>query len=392
MLNKLLARKSLGIIGLNSGTSADGLDLAAVKINFVSKKLSVKFIAGRTVKYPPKINERLQDAINDKLKSLDDYIRLDRELGDFFGGRAESFRRRLKNDGVGVNLIASHGQTVRHLPGKVRIGRKKLSGTLQLGHPETIAAATGLIVAADFRQADIARGGEGAPITSPAMHILFADRRESRMLINIGGISNYFLFPADRSSANMRAADCGPGNSLIDIITRTFFGKSYDRNGTLASRGNISQRLLAIMLADNFLKGKYGPSTGKERFGDKFAGKIIKAAGKLGLSRYDVLATTTELTATAIATAIRKKMDKYHIKNVYLFGGGLKNKYLLKRLKTNMPDVNFLSIKRLGYDPDYLEAVCYAVMGAMTVFSQPAGLHHITGAKRDSIAGRIVQP
>jgi len=392
MLKKQQARKNLNIIGLNSGTSADGIDLAAVKVNIVSKKLTVKFLAGKTIRYPAKLQSRLHDAIDNRMISIDEFIRLDRELGHFYGMQAERFRRNLKNKGVAVNLVASHGQTVRHLPGKVKIDRSKQSATLQLGHPETIAATTGLLTVADFRQSDIACGGEGAPITTTAMHLLFADKKNDRMLVNIGGISNYFFFPRGKNRKYMTASDCGPGNSLIDIIAKKSFGKNLDRNGSLAARGNISKRLLSIMSADSFLKGKYGPSTGKERFGGKFADKIIRAGSKLRLNKYDIMATTTELTAVAIMRAIKKKLEKHNINHVYLLGGGLKNKYLLKRMHENMPGVRFISVSELGYDPDYLEAVCYAVMGAMTVASRPSGLYHVTGAAKDSIAGRIIQP
>lgn len=392
MLNKLLVRKSLNIIGLNSGTSADGLDLAAVRVHLDSKKPSIRFLSGKTVPYPKKLHDRIYEAINNKLSSIDDVIRLDRELGHFYAVCTAVFIGNLKKKKTAVNLIASHGQTVRHLPGKVPIDRKKQSGTMQLGHPETIAVLTGLPTVADFRQADIACGGEGAPITSLAMYYLFSDRRENRLLINIGGISNYFLFPRGASYTKMQAADCGPGNSLIDIIARRLFQKGYDKNGRLASKGHVSRRLLTILMADNFLKGKFGPSTGRERFGEKFADKILNAALKLRLNKYDILATTTELTAAAIARAIKEKLVTYRIENIYLFGGGLKNRFLLRRLNDIMPGIQFHSIAELGFDPDYLEAVCYAVMGAMTIHSIPSGMHRVTGAARDSIGGRIVQP
>ena len=391
MLKKLLDRKCLNIIGLNSGTSADGLDLAAVKINLVSKKPSIKFIAGKTVRYPHNLFRRLDDAINNRISSIDDLIGLDRELGAFYGTQTERFRRSLKDKKFNANLVASHGQTVRHLPGKIKIGNKKQSATLQLGHPESIAAATGLPLIADFRQADIARGGEGAPITSPAMHYLFADRREHRLLINIGGISNYFLFPGGGQIKKTQAADCGPGNSLMDIIARQYFKKNYDNNGQLASKGNISRRLLTILMADSFLKGKFGPSTGRERFGERFVEKILENAAKLRINKQDVLATTAELTASAVAHSIKNIIRRYRLDRVYLFGGGLKNKYLLKRLEENIPGIDFLSVKNLGYDPDYLEAICYAVLGAMTIHSLSSGTRQVTGALSDSIAGRIIQ-
>lgn len=392
MLHKLLTRKRLVVIGLNSGTSADGLDLTAVRITPSRPRFSGKPLAGKTVPYPRAIQTRLTDAINNRIDSIDELVRLDRKLGRFFGDQARQFAEFLRAKGIKPHLIASHGQTVRHLPGKVIIGKKKESGTLQLGHPESIAHRTGLVTVADFRQADIASGGEGAPITSMAMWHLFSSDREARMIINIGGIANYFLLPKRKPAGQMLAADCGPGNSLLDIIAGRCFGKKYDRNGRLAAKGSISRRLLSMLLADNYLKGKYGPSTGRERFGEKFVEKTFRVSSGLGLSRHDILATATELTAVSIARSIKPHLERLNLKTLYLFGGGLKNGYLIKRLSPNLPDVSFFSIDRLGFDPHYLEAVCYALMGVMTIYSIPAGLPNVTGAADRTIAGRIVQP
>ncbi len=212
------------------------------------------------------------------------------------------------------------------------------------------------------------------------------------MIINIGGIANYFLFSKKSSPDESLAADCGPGNSLLDIISRKYFGQRFDREGRLAAKGTISKRLLAILLADDYLKGKYGPSTGRERFGEKFVKKMLENASRLKLSRFDVMATTTELTAIAISNSVSTLLHRYGIKRVYLFGGGSRNKFLISRLRANMAKIELHSLDALGFNPDYIEAACYAVMGAMTIRSLAAGLPHITGAAARTIAGRIIQP
>jgi len=391
-LKNILKKKNLIVVGLNSGTSADGLDLAAIRINLSAKNPRIKFIKGVTVRYPKKLGALINDAIGNRIKSIDAVIELDRKLGAFYGGQAVKFSQTLAKKKIYPDLIASHGQTIRHLPGKVKIDRKSESGTLQLGHPETIANRTELITVADFRQADIAAGGEGAPITCWAMQYLFASKSESRMFVNIGGIANYFLIPKISSAKKMIAADCGPGNGLIDIITSKYFGKPIDYGGRLASKGKVSFRLLTILLADNFLKGKYGPSTGKERFGEKFVKKIIRYGSRMSLKKSDILATTTELTAVGIVNAIEKIVDNNSINKIYLLGGGRANKYLVKRLEANLPGVKFFSVDRLGFNPDYLEAICYAIMGAGTMAGLPTVLGHVTGARGNSLGGRIIQP
>jgi anhydro-N-acetylmuramic acid kinase len=391
-LQGIVKKKNLVVVGLNSGTSADGLDMAVVRFKKGTSGPVVKFIEGITAAYPKALQARINNVLSRGDTSIEKIIELDRQLGEFYGEQAGKFCTDLKRKNIKPDLIASHGQTILHLPGKIRMGRKKESGTLQLGHPETIAQLTGLVTVAEFRQADISAGGEGAPITSMAMYYLLGDSNMNRLVINIGGIANYFLFPKKNPFGYMAARDCGPGNSLMDILTSKYFGKKYDTGGRLAAKGKISKRLLSVLLADNYLKGKYGPSTGRERFGLKFAEKIMQAADRLDLREYDTLATATELTAASISVTIRPVLGKYKMNDVYLFGGGAKNNFLVERLQANLPGINFFSVDRLGLNPDYLEAACYAVMGGMAIDSRAASVPHITGAARPTIAGRIVQP
>jgi anhydro-N-acetylmuramic acid kinase len=401
-LHKIIRKKNLVIVGLNSGTSADGLDLAAIGYKKSRRKPIINFIGGRTVPYSRNINIRINNVLSQNRTPIENIIELDRQLGAFYGKEAGKFCTYLRRIKVRPDLIASHGQTILHLPGKVQIGRKKESGTLQLGHPESIARQTGLVTVADFRQADIASGGEGAPITSLAMYYISGDTKESRLIINIGGIANYFLFPKGAPTGavapkgvgikGMKARDCGPGNSLLDIITRKYFGKKYDNKGSLASKGKISKRMLSVLMADNYLKGKYGPSTGRERFGEKFGEKIMKLSSKLRLNKHDILTTVTELTAVTIAAAIKPHLAKFKINDVYLFGGGAKNIFLIDRLTANLSGIKFYSVDRLGFKSDYLEAACYAVMGGLTICSKPTGVPQITGAAERTISGRIIQP
>jgi len=391
-LPSLLKKKNLIAIGLNSGTSADGLDLAAIRINYSSMRSKVTFIAGYTVPYPEKLRRLIDTAINDRIGSIDELVHLDRELGIFYGEQAAEFCRRLKRKRIRPDLIGSHGQTVRHLPGRIVVGKKKESGTLQLGHPESIAERTGLVTVADFRQADIAAGGEGAPITCHAMWQLFSNRRRSRLLINVGGMANYFLFPAGTGPEKLKASDCGPGNSLLDLLAQKYLRRKFDMDGRAAAGGKISQRLLTLLLADKYLQGKYGHSTGKERFGETFVAKIIDYASRLRLKPDDILATAAELTAVAIASSVRGLINQYDLSELYLFGGGLRNRYLVARIAENLPGIVILPVDKLGYNPDYLEAVGYALMGGMAIRSLVSGLKQVTGARTGTIAGRIVQP
>lgn len=390
MLNKLANRKNLTVIGVNSGTSGDGLDLAAVKVRYGKPALRAKFLFGKTISFAKNISSRLQEAIIDRSISLEKAMILDRELGGLIGREVSKFIKTLKRKKITPHIIASHGQTIRHLPGRVRIGRKPESATLQLGHPESIAAQTGLITIADFRQSDIAAGGEGSPITSRAMWHLFPNERQNRLMINIGGIANYFFIPAGTGPSKLIARDCGPGNSLMDIVCRKYFKRAFDTDGRLASRGKVSQRLLSILLADDYLKGKFGPSTGRERFGQKFVSKIVRYGTRLKLNKYDIMATTAELTVATVLLHVKKLIDRYDFNRLYLFGGGAKNKYIVNGLKESLPEHKIEMVERLGFGGDYLEAVCYAVMGAMTIWGMPGNLPGVTNATRETVCGKII--
>jgi len=391
-LLNLLKKNNMVIVGLNSGTSADGLDLAAIKFILKGKRCSINFLSGREVPYTPTLRKEVIKAISDREYRLDNMIRLDRRLGIFFGEEARKFCAYLARTGNGPEIVASHGQTIRHLPRGIVINGKVLSGTLQLGHPESIAEQTGLPVVADFRQGDIAAGGEGAPITTYAMWQLFSSKSESRLLINIGGIANYFLVPRGGSPETILARDCGPGNSLLDIITKKFFHRDYDVGGKIASGGRISMRLLSLLLNDNFLMGKGGVSTGRERFGSDFAEKAIKLSSRLELSGKDILATLTELTVISIVSSVGNLANEYGVRKIYLFGGGAKNRFLVRRLEANLPGMKFETAADLNYDSDYLEATCYAVMGGLTVHGIPTGLPGVTGSRYMAVGGRIVLP
>ncbi len=390
MIQKPLNKKSLVVIGINSGTSADSLDLSAVKITNKKPVLSVKFIQGKTVAYRRTLSDRLQWAVVDRSLKLEEAMLLDRELGDLIGREAAKFATALKKNKIVPHLVASHGQTLRHLPGRIKISGKPAHATMQIGHAESIAARSGLCTVADFRQADIAVGGEGAPITSVAMWHLFSDKKRDRLLLNIGGIANYFFIPAGAGPDKMIARDCGPGNSLIDLLARKYFDRPYDSQGRLASRGRVSQRLLTILLADDFLKGKFGPSTGRERFGGKFVDKIVRWSSKLKLSKYDIMATTAELTAVTIVDHIRRLGGKHKPDVLYLFGGGARNRFIVEGLKQGLPGIKIDTVKKLGCDPDFVEAVCYAIMGAMTIRGKTGNAPGVTGAWKKVVCGKII--
>lgn len=389
-LLKLLNRKGMVVLGINSGTSADGVDLAAIKITRKADKVSTRFLTGSSRPYPAKLRKLILDTSDAADASLDDLVYLDNGLGEFFGQCAADFTRKLARQGTKVHLIGSHGQTVRHCPARKKIAGYKVSGSLQIGSLDRIARCTGLPVAGDFRQADLALGGEGAPVTGAALKRLLGDPDRSRLIVNIGGMANYFYLPDRKRSKQFAAADTGPGNSLCDLLAGSLYNLKFDRDGRKARSGQPSQRLLTLLLSNPFFAGNV-KSTGREQFGVNVAKQIMDFGQKHKQSAEDMMATAAEFTCASIAQAVAGLVEKdSSLKKLYLTGGGRKNKFMASRLASWLPELEVLAVERLGIDGDYVEAVCYAVMAEACLRSEALGL-----AGRGStspVMGRIAQP
>lgn len=389
----LLARKKLVVVGLNSGTSIDSLDMSVVRIERNGRRCRIEFIDGTTRSFPKELRDNLLSLVDSISPSLDDMLILDQHFGQFCGKAASAFIRRLDRRGIRVDLVASHGQTIRHCPVSRQAG-KAIGTSLQIGSAARIAAATGLVTIANFRQADIALGNEGAPITTAAMERIFADRKSSRLIVNIGGMANYFYFPARSVRLKSRAGDCGPGNSLSDIICSKLHDKNFDMGGKMAAAGASSQRLLTLLTSNKFFSGK-AVSTGREQFGSAMAGDILDFGKKFGLAGEDLLATVGELTVTSIVTAVWPLVsDDKSLTKLYLTGGGRKNMFYVNRLSHYLPDLEIRSIDELGINGDYIEAVSYAILGEAALRGEALPTRFSPGSRQKllPVLGEITQP
>jgi len=391
-LAKLMNKRKLVLLGLNSGTSADGVDLAAVEIQRRANKSSFRFLKGKSVKYPSSLRTKILKLADSQATTLEEIIDVDNIVGKFFGQNAGSYVKFLSINGVQVDAIASHGQTVRHIP--IGHGKNKMSGgTLQLGSLEQISTSSKKITVGDFRQADVALGNEGAPITVAAMQKLFSSNKESRLIVNIGGISNYFYFPKSTKSLRPLAGDCGPGNSLCDILSEQLFNKKFDKNGRIAQSGTSSKRILTLLLAEPFFKNET-ISTGRETFGRNFSKRIVQLGKKFGLSKADILSTAAELTILAITHKIKPLIKRdLALSILYLTGGGRKNKFFVKRLDETLKSIKIKDADNLGFNADYIEAAAYAVMGEAALRSEPLRTRFDgKRAAQKPVLGKIVQP
>lgn len=391
-LARLIRKQTLTVLGLNSGTSADGVDLALLSISRSARQPRVRFLTGAERRFPRALKTRILALANTDSPTFSDLLTLDTALGEFFGRTAAAF---VKKCGHRVDLVVSHGQTVRHLPRQISGSGKQTSASLQLGHIDRIAARTGCVTVGNLRQADLAVDGEGAPITVAAMARLFADKNQSRLIVNIGGIANYFFLPAGGRFAQTVAADCGPGNMLIDALTTRLYQKPYDRNGALARRGSISEPIVKDLLSYVTRVRRGRRSAGREEFGEPLLHHLLTLGNQHALSDSDLIAAASELTVRAIARAITPFL-RYRPAptKLYLTGGGAHNKFLRDRLSAHLPMLPVVAIDTLGLPAGLVEAASFAVLGEAALRSEalPTRFDGKTQPLWWPVSGHIAQP
>ncbi len=378
------------VIGLMSGTSADGIDAAVVEIHGAPPRLEWKVLAHRHSAHPPGLREDIFACFRPETGSVDKLCALNFALGRAFGQAALDAIRAAGLTPAQVDLIGSHGQTLWHIP------TGEDASTLQLGEPAVISEMTGLPVIANFRVRDMAAGGQGAPLVAYVDYLLFRDARTIRALQNIGGIANVTYLPAYQNAQGEDAAfafDTGPGNMLIDDAAARITGGALacDLDGRLAARGKIHAGLLAEMLADAYFAQRPPKTTGRELFGTQYGERAWQRAQSLGLSGEDLIATLTELTARSIAQAYRDFLPAQP-QEVIVSGGGARNPTLMARLAENLPDARVLTSEAYGLDVEAKEAVAFAVLAYESLHRRPGNLPAATGARSAVILGSATPP
>lgn len=373
--------------GLMSGTSCDGIDIAICEFN-TNKKLP-RILFFNMFEYPSDIKEILLRIVNEKIASLEELTRLNWKLGFLF---ADFLNESFVTSGIIPDFIASHGHTVFHAPSANPTFPNLANGTMQIGEADVIAKKTGVLTIADFRAADMANGGQGAPLIPFFDFHYFSDEKTNRILLNIGGIANFTWLPAGCKPDDVIAFDSGPGNMLIDIFSKKLFNRSYDKNGELAASGTISQSLLAIIKRHPYFEKPFPKSTGREEFGDEFAEKIRKKSAELELDDYSIIATVTQLTAETIADSIKRVTVQSEPFDVVVAGGGAYNHALMNMLKNQLKPNPVYSMEKLGIPADAKEAVGFAALGLASLQGDPANLRSVTGTSKASILGKVSFP
>ena len=375
------------VAGLMSGTSADGVDVAVVDIG--PRGLDV--VAFATVPYPASVRRRIFRLFDPATARVDDLCDLNFVLGEVFADALVGVCRRSRVPLASIDLVGSHGQTVWHMPEGRRFGRRRIRSTLQIGEPCVIAERTGITTVADFRPRDVAAGGEGAPLVPYVDYLLFADRRRSRAVQNIGGIANVTYLPAGGGVEDVLAFDTGPGNMIMDwTASRVTRGRaSYDAGGRMAARGRVCCRLLAELMRHPYLRRQPPKSTGREMFGAAMAESVFDRARRRGAAPLDVLATVTVFTAESIADAYRRHLPG-PVDEVILCGGGARNPILVRALQAVLAPATVLRTDDFGLDADAKEAVSFAILAYETLRGRPGNVAGATGAARRVVLGKIV--
>lgn len=365
-------------VGLMSGTSLDGVDAALVdeKFNLID------FI---TYDINKELLEKLKLALDINKSNNELLCSLNFELGYLFSEAVKAVCEKAKFDISKLDFIASHGQTIFHIP---RSKGNFIASTLQLGEPAVIAYETGVKVISNFRTMDMAAGGEGAPLVPYADYYLFRSSKKSRVLLNIGGISNITILDKNGDLSSVYAFDTGPGNMIIDELMMSFYNKKYDEDGSIGLSGNIIDELLEEMLSNSFISKIPPKSTGREEFGKDYTQNIINKYK--AYKREDIITTATYFTAMSIAYNI-KNFISISIDEVIVSGGGVYNKLIMKLLN-DLLDIKVMSIEELGYSPDAKEAIAFSVLGYRTLNREFSNVKSATGAKEDVILGNITYP
>jgi anhydro-N-acetylmuramic acid kinase len=383
-------------IGLMAGTSLDGVDAALVQLLTGSlDRPRVKLLKFITVAYPAELHKKLLHIASGGATNAAEISELNFRVGEAFARAALHVCSRAHVKPERLAVIGSHGQTVFH---RGRAAGAIRASTLQIGEPAVIAHLVGAPVVADFRTADLAVGGEGAPLVPMVDYLMLRDDRQGTVALNIGGIANLTVIPARARPADVFGFDTGPGNMVMDALVRHFTSgaKSYDAGGRAASHGQVVETLLRQALAHPFFRRRPPKSAGREQFGHEFVSRYF--LDQPDPSQYeDLLRTATELTARSIAGALHRfvfpRFEPNHkLHRLVVSGGGAHNSLLTGRLQELLPELRLQHSDDCGLPVDAKEAIAFAILAERTLHGLPGNLPSVTGAKRSVVLGKVVQP
>ena len=381
------------VVGLMSGTSLDGVDAALVELEGSGPDLTMEPEAFVHVPYPGALRNLIRQSTDPDSSSVQVLTRLDARLAETYAEAVDRVLAEANTDRNALDLVGSHGQTVCHLPEPADCAGARVRATFQLGNPSTLATRLNVPVVGDFRPADMALGGQGAPLVPYFDYVTFTDADEHRGLLNLGGIANLTVLPAGGTPDEVRAFDTGPANMVIDALADRLFDAPMDRDGQHAAAGTPDHDLLADLLEGSFFRRKPPKSTGRDDFGADYVDRLLNAAQSRGLSPEDTMATATLLTAASVYQAYAQYVRPDQSIDVLIAsGGGVHNDTLLRMLRDAFAPISVRIASEYGVDGDAKEALCFAVLAHETANGVPTSLPSVTGAERAAILGSLSVP
>jgi anhydro-N-acetylmuramic acid kinase len=386
------AKTTLTVAGIMSGTSADGIDIALVRIRDGADSIpSLKLIAHEAFPFPAALRKAVLAAMNAQDTFTSELARLNWRLGLAY---AEALKSAVDRNQVKLDLVGCHGQTLYHQAEQLKYAGRTFACTWQAGEPSMLAQATGVPVVSNFRPADMVAGGQGAPLVPLLDYVLFRHASRGRVLQNIGGIGNLTSIPPSSNSEQVRAFDTGPGNMIIDALMLALFQKQYDAGGTVASKGQVLTPVVERALRTSFFRKLPPKSCGREEFGREYASKFLSECQKLSKRKQDAIATATALTAASVTNAylsfVGERMGEATVDYV-VSGGGVRNLTLMRMLTESLAPhkCKVTSIDRFGMPAQAKEAAAFALLAWQTWMRRPGNLPSATGANRPAILGQV---
>ena len=351
------------ILGLMSGTSLDGLDIALCHFSGSGLQTKIRLLKFETVAFDEDFKSEIKSVFSKKNIDFEKLCLLNPWVALKHAGIINSCLKKWNIPKEEIDLIASHGQTVYHAPKILHQQQKFGNATLQIGDGDHLSVATGIITLSDFRQKHIAAGGEGAPLAVYGDYLIFGKAGEDRILLNIGGIANFTYLPGSMDSAAIFSTDTGPGNTMMDaLIQQHFKGKHFDENAVIALRGKINEPLLAALRENDFFTKPFPKTTGPELFNLDYLQAAKEKAAAQTISVEDTMATLNKFSADTMVSALLKTTDKNRKYKMFTSGGGMHNPLLIQHLKEALPNFSFYTTAELDIDPDAKEAVLFAVL------------------------------
>jgi len=382
--------KPMTVAGVMSGTSADGVDVALVRIE-KNKKPVLTLLAHEGFPYPAPLRRAVLSAMNASSTSTAELARLNWRLGLAY---ADAVRKTVQKHRVDLDLIGCHGQTLYHQGQPAAYAGVKFGCTWQAGEAAVLAQEIGVPVVSNFRPADMAAGGQGAPLVPLLDFVMFADRKRGRVLQNIGGIANLTAIPAGAGADAVIAFDTGPGNMVMDALAQKLFGKKFDRNGEIAAGGEVLANVLAAELRNKYFAARPPRTAGREQFGRDYADRFHSACKRASHKPEDALATATALTAASIAQSYKKfvaPLMRGAAVDYVVSGGGARNATLMAMLNARLGPLGceFAASAEFGMPVEAKEAAAFALLAWYTWHRLPANVPAATGAERAVVLGQV---